>query len=94
MRKSKAINLVIIFYDTYFYQVYSELFADFYGFMSNPLKVKECNALHTILVKTKLVSGQILFRALSRLLCPQCTSPISIKSYLSFKMLLRKAFTG
>ena len=61
MRKSKAIiDLVIIFYDTYFYQVYSELFADFYGFMSNPLKVKECNTLHTILVKTKLVSGQIL----------------------------------
>ena len=40
MRKSTAIELVIIFYDTYFYQVYSELFADFYGFMSNPLKVR------------------------------------------------------
>ena len=44
MRKSKAIiDLVIIFYDIYFYQVYSELFADFYGFMSNPLKVRECH---------------------------------------------------
>ena len=40
---SKAIVLVIIFYDTYFFQVYSELFADFYGFMSNPLKVRECH---------------------------------------------------
>ena len=44
MRKPKAIiDLVIIFYDIYFYQVYSELFADFYGFMSNPLKVRECH---------------------------------------------------
>ena len=94
MRKSKAIiDLVINFYDTYFYQVYSELFADFYGFMSNPLKVKY-NALHTILAKTKFVSGQILFRALSRLLCLQCSSPILIRSCLSFKMLLRRAFTG
>ena len=44
--------------------------------------------------KTHLVSGQILFRALSRLLCLQCSSPILIRSCLSFKMLLRKAFTG
>ena len=88
-------------FDVFSIQVYSELFADIYNFMSNPLKVFLAPTIGIVIViflQLLLYYNQIIVivivRAPTKHLFRLCSSPISIGNCWFFKMWPRRASTG